>query len=177
MRLTCLFIGSVLLAPACGADDGGGLSSTGSYNVNAELGEDVSGSTDDGDDTDDQNNEDAPVLTDFSASLESASGVNSIALVVSYTDKQGDLEGGSLYCRMSVSGGNDQVCVEDDSSLGISGGYIPIDGTAARLDEDQDGALIIKFNMERDEGEDYYLEVFATDEAGNTSNTIGADAE
>ena len=101
----------------------------------------------------------------------------SIELVVTYTDEEEDLDDGTLYCRMNVNGGNDQACVDDDSDLGISNGSIPIDGTSARLDTDSDGNTIVKFNMERDADDEYYLEVYLTDAEGNTSNTAGADAE
>lgn len=154
---------------ACAADNSSGFSATGAYNVDDELGEDLSGNTDDdgGDDPDDTNvSADAPTIEDASATIETT-GSTAVLLSLGYIDPQEDVYEGVVVCRFQIDGGSMNNC------LGSDGSQIPIDGTYARID---DGTVESRLALTLD-GDEFYFELSLIDAAGNQSATVGVYAE
>lgn len=156
---------------ACAADNSSGFSATGSYNVDDELGEDLTGEvSDDTEDTEDTSDtevsEDAPTIEEASAEIETT-GTAAVLLSLGYTDPQEDVEDGVIVCKLSIDGASLTNC------LGSDGNQIPIDGTYARID---DGTVESRLALTLD-GDEFYFELALVDSAGNQSETIGIYAE
>jgi hypothetical protein len=157
---------------ACAADSGGNFSATGDYNVDNELNDDLSGNVDDTDDTDDtEPSEDAPTIESAEAILES-SGTSAVLLSMVYSDPQDDLDDGIIICKFTVDGGGSRDC------LGSDGNQIPIDGTYARIDENEDGDAVVESRLSLTvDGDEYTFSIALVDADGNRSATVEVVAE
>ena len=163
---------TLLTLGACTTESSGGFSATGDYNVNNELGEDLSGDIDDDNNGSDTGsaNADAPIIEYATAEFETSTGA--VLLTVGFTDPQGDVDAGVMICQFEVDGGNSKDC------LGSDGNQIPIDGKYARVDEDADGIAIVESRLSLTvDGDAYYFELALVDTEGNRSETIGVNAK
>jgi hypothetical protein len=159
-----------LLITGCNGTDEGGFSSGGSYSVNDFLEESDTGSSDDSDDT---VPEGTPVIDAFSASIDDDyPGYDFVlALEVTYSDDDDNVDGGYLWCQIEVDGGNSQDCAEQDAEgEDIVDGQLPIG-----LNPFDDSGVIYAYldPGTYDEDQSFYFEVALIDTDGNTSEIAG----
>jgi hypothetical protein len=166
--------GLLMSLSACTPADSNNFSASGQYNVNSSLGEDVGGDVDDttdtGSDTGSSISKDAPTILSSAATIETST--DSILLTVGFSDPQDDLQGGSVYCKVSIDKGGMSDC------LGSDGNLIPIDDKSARIDTNEDGGSVVEARLSLTlDGNLYEFNLGLIDAEGNQSETVTVTAK
>lgn len=146
--------------------DNSGFSSGGNYNVNDYLSETDTGLS--GSEEETELPEGTPVIDSFIASFDDDyPGYDFVlALEITYTDSDDNVDGGYLRCIIEVDGGNSNNCISEQADGLLIDGLNPfVDGNAVYAFLDP-GTY--------DEDQSFYFEVALIDTDGNESETAGA---
>ena len=166
MITSMLPVVGVLLSGCTVMSENSGFSSGGSYNVNDYLSETDTGLSDSEEEEDVP--EGTPVIDSFNATFDNDyPGYDFVlALQVTYTDSDDNVDGGYLRCTIEVDGGNSNTCISEKAD------GLPIDGLNPYIDN----GVVYAFLDPGTYGEDqaFYFEVSLIDTDGNESEPAGA---
>ena len=166
MIISMLPVVGALMTGCTVTSENSGFSSGGNYNVNDYLSETDTGLSDS--EEEDEVPEGTPVIESFSATFDNNyPGYDFVlALKVSYTDSDDNVDGGYLRCIIEVDGGSSSNCISEKAD------GLPIDGLNPFVDGDAVYAYLDPGTY--DEDQSFYFEVSLIDTDGNESETAGA---